>query len=108
MASQKYEQLQQQERERQRDAEPGFQERLMSRISKKGDSHYYITNLDQVSPHSELYRQPHLRSFYSNSFKAYLKESQTFCGDVSNLRLQEGRVATAAKPTGGSKSSVEM
>ena len=66
-----------------------WQESFMSRFSGKADAHHYIVELDQMKDHTELYKQPHLRSFYSNAFKGVMGEARNFCGDISSLRLQQ-------------------
>ena len=48
----------------------------MTKLSKKAEKHHYITNLEEMKNHTELYRQPHLRSFFSNSFEQVMRESQ--------------------------------
>ena len=45
-----------------------------------------------MKEHSELYKQPHLRSFYSNAFKGVMGEARNFCGDISALKLQQARL----------------
>ena len=60
---------------------------IMSKMSKKADAHQYILDLPQFTEHRELYQQAHARSFFSNSFKDVLLESNKFCADISNLKM---------------------
>ena len=61
----------------------------MSKFSSKADAHGYIVDMESIKDHKELYKFPHLRSFYSSSFKQVMREAQTFCAEISNLRLNE-------------------
>ena len=60
-----------------------WQERFLASMSGKADAHRHITELDQMKDNNELYKQPHLRSFFSNAFKDVMNESKAYCNDLS-------------------------
>ena len=39
---------------------------MISKMSAKGDKHWYLTNL--FAEHTELYRTPHLQQMYSENY----------------------------------------
>ena len=43
-------------------------------MSHKGDSHEFVTNI--ISTHAELYKTPHLRQLYSDSYKKVSHEAK--------------------------------
>jgi len=55
------------------------QEQFVSRFSGKSDAHQYVTNLPEMARHQELYKTPHLRSLYSNSFTTAMGQARFFC-----------------------------
>ena len=40
-----------------------------------------------MEEHGELYMQPHMKSFYSQSFNDIMKEAKGFCGDIGKLKI---------------------
>ena len=56
-----------------------WQEKMISRFSGKSDSHRYLTELPELAKHEELFKTPHLRSLYSNSFTVAMMEARSFC-----------------------------
>jgi hypothetical protein len=60
-----------------------WQERMITRFSGKADQHRYVTELPELAKHEELFKTPHLRSLYSNSFTAAMNEAKSFCQEVS-------------------------
>ena len=46
-----------------------------------------IIYLENMRHNGELFEQPHVKAFHSESFKMVSKEAGMFCGDISNLRL---------------------
>lgn len=52
---------------------------MISRFSGKSDSHRYLTELPELAKHEELFKTPHLRSLYSNSFTVAMTEARSFC-----------------------------
>ena len=61
-------------------------------MSGKADAHRHMIDLDNMKEHNELFKQPHLRSFFSNSFKDVMSESKSYCNDVGALTLNEKRL----------------
>lgn len=57
---------------------------MISAMSRKGDQHEYITNL--IATHPELFKTPHLKQLYSDSFKAVNKQAKETCANVSQLK----------------------
>ena len=70
----------------------------------KGDSHNYLTS--HLEAHEELFHSPHLKLFYSNSFKAVLAASKQFCADLSNARLTESQSALDMLPPDSNKRKI--
>lgn len=64
-----------------------FTDRVVKSISRKGDQHEYVTAL--MAAHQELYKTPHLRQLYSDSYKKVNQESKAFCSDIAMLKWQE-------------------
>lgn len=57
---------------------------MIGRMSHKGDQHEFVTNL--FGKNIELYKTPHLRQLYSDSYKKVLLEAKSFCSDVAMIR----------------------
>lgn len=68
-----------------------WQERMLSRFTGKGESHRYVTELPEIAKHEELFKTPHLRSLYSNSFNAAMSEAKNFCSEISQLKVEEAQ-----------------
>ena len=56
-----------------------WQEKFVSRFSGKSDAHRYLTGLPELAKHEELFKTPHLRSLYSQSFTNTMAEGRAFC-----------------------------
>ena len=69
--------------------EPSFSERIYRKMSAKADQHSFLTN--SLVGHEELFKSPHLKSFYSNTFKDLANASKMFCEDVSTLKVEQTR-----------------
>jgi hypothetical protein len=69
--------------------EPSWQERMISKFSGKGHSHKYVTELPEIAKHEELFKTPHLRALYSNSFTGAMSEARNFCSELSQLKVEE-------------------
>lgn len=70
--------------------EESWQERLITRFSgKRTDQHRYLTELPELAKHEELYKTPHLRSLYSNSFSEAMGEARFFCQELAQLKLAQ-------------------
>ena len=68
---------------------PSWQERVISRFSGKGEHSKYVTELPEIAKNEELFKTPHLRALYSNSFSATMSEARNFCSEVSQLKVEE-------------------
>ena len=66
-----------------------WQERFLSSMSAKADAHHHMIELDNMKEHNELWKQPHLRTFFSSSFKDVMSESKNYCNDSSILKMKE-------------------
>ena len=62
---------------------------MISRFSGKSDQHRYLTELPEIAAHEELFKTPHLRSLYSNSFTNTMLEAKGFCQEVSQLKMSD-------------------
>ncbi len=62
-----------------------WQEKFVARATGKPDQHHYITDMDSMKPHEELYQTPHLRSLYSMSFRDAENAAKVFCHDITSL-----------------------
>ena len=80
-----------------------WQERMISRFSGKSDQHRYLTELPEISEHEELYKTPHLRSLYSNSFTNVMGEARNFCQEVAQLKVGDMQLKLASSSQNGNK-----
>ena len=60
----------------------------MSKLSSKADKAHFVTNIISEK-NSELFKTPHLRKMYSESFYLTSHESKTFCADLFMLLWKE-------------------
>ena len=64
--------------------ESTFTDKVVKAMSHKNEDHEFITSLFQQ--HHELYKSPHLRQLYSDSYKKMKHESKAYCSDVAMLK----------------------
>ena len=63
-----------------------MQDKIITAMSRKGDQHEFVTNL--IALHPELFKTPHLKQLYSDSFKKVTKQAKAVCANVSQLKWQ--------------------
>jgi len=59
----------------------------MEKFTNKPNHHEFITKLDSIQKHNELFSAPHLRSLYSDSFDSVQAAAKQFCFEVTALRM---------------------